>query len=155
MKLILFLLLIMIIPVSYAESCNIGETLVASCNLPGKVKRSASFCASDNHEIRYYFKRNNSLELQVDFHNKRKLKRWIDLGTYTVYLGFNNGIYSYVIGIPEEKPGAVAFMEVKKNGKAISSYNCLSNSFGKKEIEDESIENVEDSSVRDNGFIFP
>lgn len=155
MKLIFFLLSVMIVPVSYAVPCNNSETLVASCDLPGKIKRSASFCTSDNQEIRYYFKKNNSIELQIDFHQKRKLKRWVDLATYTVYLGFNNGIYSYVMGIPEEKPGAVAFMEVKKNGRILSSYNCLSNSFGKKDIDNESIEDIEDSSIRDNGFIFP
>lgn len=48
---------------------------------------------------------------------KNKLKRWLDLGTYTTYFGFNKGGYSYVLGVPEEKPGAVAFLDVKKMEK--------------------------------------
>lgn len=42
------------------------------------------------------------------------LKKWVDLATYTTYLGFNRGEYSYVLRVPAEKPGAVAFLDVKK-----------------------------------------
>lgn len=110
----IFLLSLIMISRAYADVCNVGETLVASCNLPGEINRTAAFCANDNHSVRYFFKKIDSIELQVSFDAKNKLKRWLDLGTYTTYLGFNKGSYSYVLGIPEEKPGVVAFFDIKK-----------------------------------------
>lgn len=94
-------------------------------------------------------------ELRVDFNSTRKLKRWVDKWTYTTYFGFSEGKYDYILGVPEEKPNAVAFLNIKKDGKPISTSNCSSNSFGEKDIKNINIEDVSDSSVRDNGFKFP
>lgn len=78
-------------------------------------KKVAMFCANNN-VVRYLFRdiNNGNAELEVKFNAQNKLKRWLDLGTYTTYFGFNNGAYSYVLGVPEEKPGVVAFLDVKK-----------------------------------------
>lgn len=138
-----------------ARVCNAGETLVASCHLPGKIKRTAAFCANDNHEIRYFFKKADNIELEVRFDAKNKLKRWLDSGTYSTYFGFNRGAYSYVLIVPEERCGVVAILDIKKNGEIISSKDCSSNSFGEKDIKSNSIEDVPDSLVRDNHFKFP
>lgn len=62
----------------------------------------------------YIFKKGSSTELDVDFNSQNKLKRWVALGTYTTYLGFSRGEYSYVISVPEERPGVVAQFDVKK-----------------------------------------
>ncbi|WP_185157462.1 hypothetical protein [Klebsiella pneumoniae] len=43
-----------------------------------------------------------AVELEVNFDVKNKLKRWLDLSTYTTYFGFNKGAYSYILGVPEE-----------------------------------------------------
>ncbi|EPF6109374.1 hypothetical protein R2970_001854 [Enterobacter cloacae] len=139
------------------EGCGVDETLVASCELSGAEKKLAMFCANNNNAVRYIFRNinNGNVELEFKFNAKNKLKRWLDLGTYTTYFGFNKGTYSYVLGVPEEKPGVVAFLDVKKNGKTISSKECSSNSFGEKNIRNNSIEDVLDSSVRDNAFKFP
>lgn len=94
-------------------------------------------------------------ELNVDFTPKNKLKRWLDIGTYTTYLGFNRGVYSYVLIVPEEKPGAVASLHIKKYGETISTLSCDENSFGDENIKIGSIEDVSDDIVRDNGFKFP
>ncbi|WP_133522784.1 hypothetical protein [Buttiauxella sp. JUb87] len=84
-----------------------------------------------------------------------RLKRWLNSGTNTTYLGFNKGAYSYVLLIPEEKQGAVALLDIKKNGEVISSKRCNSNSFGEKGIQSRSIEDIVDDTVRNNEFKFP
>jgi len=155
MKLISSLICLMMVSYSHGDVCDFGETVVELCNLTGKINSTVVFCANGDQEVRYLFKKNDSVELEVDFDATNKLKRWMDLGTYTTYFGFNKGGYSYVLGVPEEKLGAVAFLDVKKNGKIISSKECSSNSFGEKNVQNKSIEDVLDSSVKDNAFRFP
>jgi len=156
MKKLIFLLAVLMMSHAYADECASNETLIASCTLSGKVKRMATFCADPQSDtIKYTFKKGSVSELIVDFNSQNKLKRWLDLGTYTTYLGFNRGEYSYVLSVPEERPGVVAQLDVKRNDKIISSKQCDSNSFGEEDIKMNSIEDVKDSSVRDNGFLFP
>lgn len=141
---------------AYADECSINETLVASCALSGEIPHTAAFCINTKSDtVIYTFKKGSVPELTVEFNQKRKLKRWLDLGTYTTYLGFDKGAYSYVLRVPEEKPGAVAFLDVKKNGKIISTKRCDSNSFGENDIKSNSIEDLLDDTVRNNGFKFP
>lgn len=156
MRKLIFLLMSLQTYNVYAGICKVDETLIASCILTDKNQQVAAFCA-DNHsdDIRYTFKKNGNTELEVNFNSNNKIKRWLDLGTYTTYLGFNKGSYSYVIGVPEERPKAVAFLDVKKNGKTISSKECNANSFGEKDIKKTSIEDLPDDSVRNSGFRFP
>lgn len=119
---------------SYGSECDFNETLLASCAFPGG-RRVAVFCANNfKNESRYFLKNVDIVELEVKFNDKNKLKRWLDLGTYTTYIGFNKGYYSYLIGIPEEKPDAVAFFDIKKNGRVISTKKCSANSFGEKKL---------------------
>jgi len=156
MKVISFFLITFVANYSYASECQSGETLIASCEIPGKIKSVAAFCAKkEDDTIRYTFNKGNISELTVYFDSQNKLKRWVDLGTYTTYLGFNRGVYSYVLIVPEEKPGVVAYLDVKKNGGVISFKRCASNSFGEKDIKMNSIEDVDDAFVRNNGFDFP
>lgn len=156
MKEILFITIIAASFYSYANECKPGEILIASCEISGKESHIATFCANEKDDtIRYSFIKGATSELNVSFDINKKLKRWIDLGTYTTYLGFSRGDYSYVLKVPEEKPGAVALLDVKKNGSVISSKRCDSNSFGEEDIKMNSIEDVSDSSVRNNGFSFP
>lgn len=139
------------------EECDNDETLIALCELSGAEKKVAIFFANNENKSRYLLKKvdTGAVELEVNFDVKNKLKRWLDLSTYTTYFGFNKGAYSYILGVPEEKPGAVAFLDIKKNGKTISAKECSSNSFGEKNIKIDSIEDVLDSSIRDNDFKFP
>lgn len=156
MRRLLFVVLIMFAHQAYSSECSADETVVSSCTLPGKTPRVAAFCANKNNSTIYYsFEKNNQTELRVDFSTTRKLKRWVDKWTYTTYFGFSQGKYDYILGVPEEKPNAVAFLNIKKDGKSISTSNCNSNSFGEKDIKNFNIEDVPDSSVRDNGFKFP
>ncbi|WP_312226628.1 hypothetical protein [Pseudescherichia sp.] len=156
MKKFLFLAMISASFYSYANECKHGETLIASCEISGKESHIATFCANEkNDTIRYDFIKGTTSELTISFDIKNKLKRWVDLGTYTTYLGFSRGNYSYILKVPEEKPGAVALLDVKKNDSVISSKRCDSNSFGEENIKMNSIEDVSDSSVRNNGFSFP
>lgn len=116
----------------------------------------AAFCANErNNTIKYTFSKGGGPELTVEFNFQNKLKRWVDLGTYTTYFGFDRGAYSYVLMVPEEKTGAVAVLDIKKNGNVISTKRCESNSFGEKDIKMNSIEDMSDSLVRNNGFKFP
>lgn len=156
MKKILFIFLFMSVSDSFAEGCNADEIMVASCDLPGKAQRMAVFCAKKhNDNVRYLFEENNLPELSVEFNSRNRMKRWVDLGTYSTYLGFNKGKYSYVLIIPEERPDAVALLEIKLNGEKISTKRCNSNSFGEHHIKKDSIEDVPDEIVRENGFKFP
>jgi len=155
MKKIIFLLIFSPFIYSYANECNFDETLIASCNFSGETNRKAIFCEKNGESTRYFFKKNDHIELEEKFYSTNKLKRWKDLGTYTTYFGFNKGAYSYILGVPEERPGVVAFLDVRKNGKTISSKECDSNSFGNKDIKSKSIEDVPDSGIRDNNFRFP
>src|SRR5471030_2293517 len=149
MKKIVCIFAIISVTYSFADECNVDETLVASCNLSGKVQRSAVFCAKkNNNTIKYTFKRGDKPELEVDFNPQNKLKRWVDLGTYSTYLGFNKGQYSYVLIVPEERPNVVALLEVSRNGEIISTKGCDSNSFGKKDIKSNSIEDMLDATIR-------
>lgn len=156
MKKIVFICAVMLVPYSFANECNTDEILVASCNLSGEIQRSALFCAKKNNDkIRYSFKRGNVSELVVEFNSQNKLKRWVDLGTYSTYLGFNKGEYSYVLIVPEERSGAVALLEVSRNGEKINTRRCESNSFGEQHLKKNSIQDVLDETVRNNGFKFP
>lgn len=156
MKVYIFVFMMFSISYANANECANNETLIASCLLSGKVSRIATFCAKPKDEtIKYTFKKGVKKELVVGFDSKNKLKRWVDLGTYTTYLGFSRGEYSYILSIPEEKPGVVAQLDVKKNNKLISSKQCDSNSFGDEGIKMNSIEDVSDDLVRDDGFKFP
>ncbi|EEE2004597.1 hypothetical protein CI266_005049 [Salmonella enterica subsp. enterica serovar Kotte] len=154
MKILLSLLFIFSFH-SYASECDFNETLLASCDFSGD-GRTAVFCASNyKNESRYFLRNTDVTEFEVKFNDGNKLKRWLDLGTYTTYLGFNKGRYSYVLGVPEEKPDVVAFLDIKKNGRVISTKKCSSNSFGEKNFKNNSIDDVLDRVVRDNGFKFP
>lgn len=156
MKKVIFILAALMMSHAYADECASNEILIASCTLSGKLKRMAIFCADPQSDtIKYTFKKGNASELIVDFNYQKKLKRWVDLGTYTTYLGFNRGEYSYVLSVPEERPGVVAQLDVKRKNKIISSKQCDSNSFGEANIKMNSIEDVKDGAVRDNGFLFP
>ncbi|CRY56867.1 Uncharacterised protein [Yersinia intermedia] len=156
MKRLLFIFLLVPVYQTYAAECNSDETMIASCSLPGKIQRVAAFCTNEKTDTLYYvFKKGGNIELKVDFNTSRKLKRWVDQWTYTTYFGFSQGKYDYVLGVPEEKPNAMAFLNIKKDGESISITNCNSNSFGEKDIKSNSIDDVSDSSVRNNGFKFP
>ncbi len=140
---------------SCASECNFNETLLASCDF-SKGGRIAVFCAStDKSESRYFLRNDGFIELEVKFNDENKLKRWLDLGTYTTYFGFNKGIYSYVLGVPEERPDVVALFYIKRNGRLISTKKCEFNSFGEKNFKNNSIDDVLDTVVRNNGFKFP
>ena len=137
--------------------CPSGQKLIAECSLPGKVERKALICYSQEKptSLTYFFKRKDHVELEVNFSEKNKLKRWTDEATYTRYFGFHRGSYSYTIGVPQETPGALAFLDIKKEDNLLSTTDCLSNSFGEKDVVHPYIENIPDVKVRGNHFKFP
>lgn len=156
MKRFLFTLLAACVFPAYATECRTGETLIASCSLPGTTARVADFCINKKtNSIYYAFSKGGRVELKVDFNENEKLKRWVDKWTYTTYFGFSQGKYDYILGVPEEKPGAVAFLKIKKDGESLSTKSCNANSFGEKNVVSNKIEDVPDANVRDNGFKFP
>jgi len=156
MKKSLFGLLLLSACQTNASECNPGETMIASCTLSEKTQNIAAFCTNEKADTLYYFFRENeNTQLKVEFSASRKLKRWVDKWTYTTYFGFSQGKYDYILIVPEEKPNAVAFLNIKKDGVSISMKKCNSNSFGEKDIQSNKIEEVLDAAVRDNGFKFP
>lgn len=136
--------------------CTLDEVLIASCHLSEKKKRIISFCASaDKNLVSYRFGLGSAVELDAVFSNEVPLSRWMDIATYTVYFGFRRGGYSYVFGVPQETLGAKAFLDVERGNKNVMSVDCTDNSFGEKNLNSKAIQDVEDESVRGNGFLFP
>lgn len=136
--------------------CTSDEVMIASCNLNEKKNRVLSFCASpDKKIVNYRFGFSSKIELDAVFSSEAPLSRWVDVATYTVYLGFRRGKYSYVFGVPQETLGAKAFLDVARDNKDVISAECTDNSFGEKNLSSKAIQDVEDESVRNNGFLFP
>lgn len=136
--------------------CTSTEVEIASCELNEKKSRNLSFCADiDNKTISYRFGSRTKKELNIVFSSQAPLSRWVDTATYTVYFGFRRGEYSYVLGIPQETFGAKAFLIVTKNNKTLTDTECTDNSFGEKNWDSDSIQDVDDASVRNNDFLFP
>lgn len=156
MKKNMFFITALVMSQAYANECASNEILIASCTLSGKVERIAAFCANlKDDTVKYRFTKGGETELVVGFNHQNKLRRWVDLGTYTTYLGFSRSDYSYILSVPEEKPGVVAQLDVKKNNKIIISKQCDFNSFGEERLKMNSIEDIPDNLVRDSGFKFP
>lgn len=139
--------------------CKSSEIEVASCQLEGRYKKIISICASEQKElVSYYFGTKNKIELNVEFSSGSKIYRWRDAATYVTFIGFNRNEYSYVFGIPQETFGAKAFLLVKKSKDPLdfnSPRLCTSNSFGEKSLQSSAIEDVDDKTVRSEGFLFP
>jgi len=136
--------------------CAHNEIMVASCNLDENKNRTLSFCSDATQKIMFYrFGTASDIELEVVFSDKNPVSRWVDIATYTTFLGFRIDKYTYTLGVPEERFGAKAFLEITKNNETIMTRNCLENSFGEKKLTNTSIFEVDDSKVRNNKFIFP
>lgn len=134
--------------------CHSDEILIASCSI--LKTELIRFCFNLKTErISFFLKKENQPELTIKFDKNNTLKRWVDLGTYTTYFGFKEGAYSYILGVPEERPNARAFFDIEQNGQTVDSKECNDNSFGIKHIKTESVEDILDSSVRENSFKFP
>lgn len=136
--------------------CAPDELIIASCQLEEAKSRTVSFCASaDRAMVSYRFGLSTNVEINSVFFSDRTLSRWVDLATYTVYLGFRRGEYSYVFGVPQERSGAKSFLDVFKDNKAVMSAKCTDNSFGEKDVRSSAIKEVADEFVRGYGFVFP
>jgi hypothetical protein len=139
--------------------CGPSEVEVASCSLEGKDKKIVSICANEkSKQAYYYFGTRDEIELSLTFSLNNKMYRWLDSVTYVTFLGFNQKGYSYVVGVPQETFGAKAFLFVKES-KVSLDFNsprfCTSNSFGEKSFVSDAIEDIDDETVRNGGFIFP
>lgn len=137
-------------------SCFKNETLIAGCHLDEQKQRSVSLCSSANKEtITYRFGTPEKDEMAQTFRATRPLFRWIDKATYTTYFGFRTGEYGYVVGVPQQTFGAIAFLEVLKLNKTIMSKTCTANSFGSERLKNVAIKELDDGSVRAQHFSFP
>lgn len=133
--------------------CTEDEKILASCDFN---RKKISFCAdADGKSIHYRYGTSLSTELQVQFTSRKPLSRWVDAATYTTYLGFRQGKYIYLFGIPEERPNANAFLDIYKDNILIKSMSCIGNSLGEKALASGAIRDVDDSVVRGNYFLFP
>ena len=145
--------------------CEKQEVSVVSCGIKGKQQKIVSICAvidsktPDKNFIEYRFgtKKNIQLSYKVTRQTTdQKLYRWVDKVTYTTYFGFNKGEFSYSVGVPEERFGALTFVSVKKNGNDISNLECKTNSFGEKKLNSSLIVDVSDDFLRSNkNLVFP
>ncbi len=140
---------------SAGELCNSKEVAIASCQADSEDK-VFYFCANvPDDGVRYISGTKSEITYERLFSNNEPLSRWTDLATYTVYLGFRDKEFTYVFAVPEERNGAVAFLEILKNNETSKRYRCEDNSFGDKMYSSKSIKDVEDEKVRGNRFTFP
>lgn len=137
--------------------CKSDEIEIAACQIDEPKERLISFCLDNKTDVvNYRFGKKNSMELITTFTNENKLQRWTDVGTYTVYLGFKRGEYSYSFGIPQETINAKAFLSIKRKGETLwHDKLCAGNSFGDKNISSNSIIDIDDEDVRNSSFDFP
>lgn len=137
------------------ELCHSKEVAIATCQADSEDK-IFSFCANiPGDDVRYRSGTKSEITYERHFSNKDPLSRWTDLATYTVYLGFRDKEFTYVLAVPEERNGAVAILEILKNNETSKRYRCEDNSFGEKMYSSKSIKDIEDEKVRGNRFIFP
>ncbi len=135
--------------------CHSKEVAIATCQADSEDK-IFSFCANiPGDGVRYRSGTKSEITYERHFSNKDPLSRWTDLATYTVYLGFRDKEFTYVLAVPEERNDAVAILEILKNNETSKRYRCEDNSFGEKMYSSKSIKDVEDEKVRGNRFIFP
>lgn len=138
--------------------CGKHETTLASCHFERGQNKLVSFCAGTLGFTSYYFGANDKADADVKFSTDRQLYRWVDVDTHVTFLGFDQGGYSYVLGVPQETHGAKAFWLTKKSGEPLD-FNapefCTQNSVGEKNMINGTIMDVEDRIVRDNKFLFP
>lgn len=133
--------------------CLQSETVIASCRIGGK---EISFCsAQSGGYVAYRYGVKSNIELRVKFDKKYPLSRWVDLATYTTYLGFRRGRYTYSFGMPQETLGARAFLDISRDDLLVASLSCAENSFGEKGLVSDAVVEVRDDLVRSNGFVFP
>lgn len=142
--------------------CKSFEVNVVSCEVEGRKKKVISICAgsSDNgrtfDNIRYLFGQKNNIQLEYSVkqnNTKSKMYRGVDNGTFTTYFGFKNGEYFYVIGVPEERYGAKAFLNIFKNNEIITSLQCKTNSFGMKNIQSNLLTTVDGNELADGNVV--
>jgi hypothetical protein len=117
---------------SNVNACEIGETEVISCFLPGKIERQVSFCLNDTtQEVSYHFRKSGKTELSVAFDNGNKLSLLKDERLGITYIGFLRGRYGYIFNVitgSEKNEYSISF-DIKKDGKVIQSNDCAPNSF--------------------------
>ncbi|MBL0455615.1 hypothetical protein JD499_00020 [Aeromonas enteropelogenes] len=137
--------------------CKSDEIEIAACQIDEPKERLISFCLDKKRDVvNYRFGKKKSMELTTKFTNENQLQRWTDVGTYTVYLGFKRGEYSYSFGIPQETINAKAFLSIKRKGERLGHDKlCVGNSFGDKNISSNAIIDIDDEDVRNSSFDFP
>lgn len=138
------------------DLCSATEWMIASCQMDENQGRTVSFCANANKtRVTYTFGTRAHIEWRKSFSNRTPVYRWVDKATDTTYLGFRSSGYAYVFGIPQEKPGARAFLEVTHHERRVQTRTCTQNSFGAQTLKSSAIKEVPDDTVRNNGFVFP
>jgi hypothetical protein len=146
---------------SRADEIDVGlcmerEVEVAGCVFDEVKSKQFSFCASaDGERVNYRFGHSPDFEMEHIFSAKKPLLRWVDKATYTTYFGFRIGEYGYSFGVPQQTFGAKAFMEVTQKNVTVMERECTQNSFGEENLSNESIMDVDDEKIRNNGFVFP
>lgn len=144
--------------ISYAHDndlCRPDEAIIANCEVINS-KKIASICGQKQRDtISYRFGTRSRTELERTFTRNNPLYRWKDATTYTTYFGFRISDYAYVIGVPEERNLATAFVYIEKKDLEIASIHCAKNSFGEKDFQSNMINDRSDDEVRKNHFIFP
>jgi hypothetical protein len=105
LRLIAIPYLIIINPAKAAENeknlCRPTEIEIASYQLKRTQGKTASLCVNiEKGTASCSFGKKEKIELNIEFSETRKIYRWFDLSTYKTFLGFKNGEYPYIFGIP-------------------------------------------------------
>ena len=134
--------------------CVSGETMIATCQIE-RNKTTMSICAADGDKVVYRSGTPEKLDPVIEFTQASPLTRWVDLGTYTTYFGYRAGEYAYILGVPEEKYGAIAFFSLTERNKRLDTIDCADNSFGEKRYLSRAIKDIDDEFARANKSTLP
>ncbi len=124
--------------------CKSYQVNVMSCEIVGPKKRIVSVCADSSDYgksfdgVSYLFGNEREIELEYSADGgdlSRKFYRGTDSTTYTTYIAFKQSGYVYVVGVPEERQGATAFVSVYRGSAKLKDMSCKTNSFGMKNIQ--------------------
>lgn len=134
--------------------CNSDETMIATCDLKTE-KSSRSICGIGDETVFYRSGTREHLDFAIEFNPPSPITRWIDLGTYTTYFGYRDGERAYILGVPEEKHGALAFLVSRKKNESEDMIECHENSFGDKKYPSKAIKDIDDDYARENKLWLP
>lgn len=120
--------------------CDKGEHVILACPVDGVQGKKIAICGGRSEgrayiEYRFGTSRYIEMKYRITSDNHHVLYRGLYDGTYSVFFGFFNGEFSYIVEVPQEVAGARMNVVVRKNGKRLATVLCKKNDW----VEDKNV----------------